>query len=108
MNLLGTIQSILNDASHKGSVVLSKEDAVELARAALPRLQEPQTAAGTTDLANSSGQNWPIKSESAYDLIAELEPFKKIMFDWAEIKTLRALAEEHRRAVATNLQRDPK
>lgn len=45
----------------------------------------------TTD---SSGQNWPIKSESAKDLIMELEPLKPTGFDWAEIKTLRALVVE--------------
>lgn len=49
----------------------------------------------TSDSANSSGQNWPIKSESAKQLIEELEPLKQTAFDWAEIKTLRALVTEH-------------
>lgn len=46
---------------------------------------------------NSSGQNWPIKSESAKELVMELVANQVTSFDWAEIKTLRSLVEEHER-----------
>jgi hypothetical protein len=44
VRILGTVQSILNDTSHKGSVVLSKEDAIEMAHVCLRALQPPQAA----------------------------------------------------------------
>lgn len=49
MKIRGTVQSILNDTAHKGSVVLSQADATELARAYLRSSQPPDVMAGRTE-----------------------------------------------------------